>query len=670
MKQQPDYDYILKDIPVFSGLSPKQHAYVKQKARFLEFKKGQVIYKEGAAPSFYYCVIRGRVAVSTQDRYGKQTILEHLHRGKYFGVISSLTGEPHSVTAKAINDALLLAINKDDFEMVLRKVPQLAIELGRVLSRRLKHKDFNQKIVFESTIISVLSSYPQAGKTVYASNLAFGISREAHKRVIILDICPPKKIHRLPRVLGMRGAYRVFNLSSKIVSAAQFKEYILKDSFGIDLMYMTYAHDDPLWQNAVVEILSRLVNEYHYCIIDLPTTREQTVLNILNQADIIHILTSSRTLDLRSTRNLLNTLDEDFHFPEQKIKIVLNATRQKCIASEDTLKLLGHDIYASLPRIEARASGRVVIEDPQSPYSKVMRRIARQEGDCLVGLALGVGAAYGLCHIGVLKVLEEEKIPIDVISGASIGSVIASLWATGRSSAEILHITQEFRQPQYILNLLDFTLPLQGFIKGNKLYSFLKKYLGNMTFYDVRIPLKIVASDVKRRESLVLERGSLVDAIMASCSMPGIFMPFKMKGQMLFDGGVLSPLPTEPLIEMGVKRIIAVNVTPSREDIKRQYDAVKDDIDGDTTTVHGREWFDLKRYFKEKFKTNILDFIFSSFEIMQSEVAQKEAQLADVVLHPNLSGLHWLALHKSDAFAKRGEEEARSHIDMIKQLIS
>jgi len=670
MKRQTDYDYILKEIPIFSALSPKQQAYIKRKARFLEFKKGQVIYKEGAAPSFFYCIIRGRIAVSTQDRYGKQTTLEHLHRGKYFGVISSLTGEPHSVTARAINDALLLAINKDEFEAVLRKVPQIAIELGRALSRRLRHKDVNQKIVFESTIISVLSSYPQAGKTVYASNLAFGISREAHKRVIILDICPPEKIHRLPRMLGMRGPYRVCNLSSRIVSTSQFKDYILKDSFGIDLMYVTYAHDDPLWQKSVVEILSRLVNEYHYCIIDLPTTREQSVLNILNQADIIHILTSPRPLDLRSTRILLKTLDEEFHFPASKIKLVLNATRQSRIPPEDTLKLLGHDIYASLPRIEARASGRVVLQNPQSPYSKVIRRIARQEGDCLVGLALGVGAAYGLCHIGVLKVLEEEKIPVDVISGASIGSVIASLWATGRSSAEILRITQEFRQPQYILNLLDFTLPLQGFIKGNKLYGFLKKYLGNMTFYDVRIPLKIVASDVKRRESLVIERGSLVDAIMASCSMPGIFMPFKLKGQLLFDGGVLSPLPTEPLIEMGIKRIMAVNVTPSRDDIKKQYESVKDDIDGDATTAHGREWFNIKRYFQEKFKTNILDFIFSSFEIMQSEVAQKEARLADVVLHPDLSGLHWLALHRSDAFAKRGEEEARRHIDKIKQLIS
>jgi len=366
----------------------------------------------------------------------------------------------------------------------------------------------------------------------------------------------------------------------------------------------------------------------------------------------------------------MKTLDEEFHFPEQKIKILLNQPKSLRLKPEETFRLLGHDVFASLPRMEARAAGRIVIEQPRSEYSKVIRRIARQEGDCLVGLALGVGAAYGLCHIGVLKVIEDEKIPIDVISGASIGSVIASLWATGRSSAEILRITEEFKQPQYILNLLDFTLPLQGFIKGNKLYSFLKKYLGDMTFYDVKIPLKIVASDVKRRESIVLDKGSLVDAIMASCSMPGIFMPFKMKDQMLFDGGVLSPLPTEPLVEMGIKRIIAVNVTPSREDIKRQYASAKDDIEANPSSGHGREWFNLKKYFREKFKTNILDVIFSSFEIMQSAVAQKEANLADVVLHPDLSGLHWLALHKADVFAKRGEDEARRNLDKIKQLIS
>jgi len=665
-----NYEYILKEIPLFVSLSDKERAYVQKKCGVAEYKKGQIIYKEGSPPSYFYCILRGRVVISTLDPHGKQTILEYLHRGKYFGIISVLTGEPHSVTAKAINDCLLLAISKDNFDSLLKKIPRLAIDLSKTLSRRLKRKDIHQKTIFESTIIAVLSSFPQAGKTVYASNLAFGISKEAHKKAVIVDICPEDKVHRLPRILNAPSNYRVFNLSGRALGIAGIKDYIFKDKFGIDIIYLTYADGNESWPRAVVDILSLLVNDYHYVILDMPSLREESILTILNQSDIIHILTSPKETDLKSTRRLIKRLESDFNFTPAKIKVIINENRPSNLTLEEEFALLNHDIFANLPRIETRASGRLVLEKPEAEYSKVIRRISRQEGGCLVGLALGVGVAYGFCHIGVLKVIEEEKIPIDIISGSSIGGVIASLWATGRTSKEILRITQEFREPKFIWSLLDFTFPLRGFIKGNKLYNFLKRYLGNKTFYDIKIPLKIIASDVKRKETKIFDQGSLIDAIMASCTMPGVFTPFTFKGEMLFDGGVISPLPTEPLFESGVKKIIAVNVTPSREDIIKQYSQIKENIVGKGKEVNQKYWFNLKEYLRRKLKTNILDFIFSSFEIMQSEVAQKEAQLADVVLHPDTSGLHWMELHKSEEFAKRGEEETRKNLDKIWKVIN
>lgn len=290
--------------------------------------------------------------------------------------------------------------------------------------------------------------------------------------------------------------------------------------------------------------------------------------------------------------------------------------------------------------------------------------------ECLVGLALGVGVAYGFCHIGVLKVIEDEKIPIDVISGSSIGAIIASLWVTGRSAQEILEIAKEFKEPKYIFGLVDLTFPWWGFIKGDKLYKFLKRYLGNKTFYDVSIPLKIIASNVTRKESKVLDKGILADAIMASCAMPGVFMPFKFKEEMLFDGGVINPLPTEALFKMGVKKIIAVNVTPSREDVLRQYGKIRERMALNGEAIQKRSKFSLKQYFRDKFRTNILDIIFSSIEIMQSEIAQKEALLADVILHPDISGLNWLELNKAEEFTKRGEEEAKKNLDKIWQIIN
>jgi len=670
MMRADNYDYILKELPLFASFSAKQLVYLYKKSSFVEYKKGQVIYKEGSAPSFFYCIIRGRVVVSVVDRYARQTVLEYLHRGKYFGILSLLTGEPHSVTAKALNDCLLLIISKDDFDPLLKKTPQLAIDLSRTLSRRLKHKEIHHKTIFESTIIAVLSSYPQAGKTVYASNLAFSLNKEAHKRAIILDICLKDKVHRMPRLLKTPGNYQIFNLSSRSAKLARVENYILKDKFGIDLIYTVYSKNDDFWPRTVVDILSVLVNDYHYVILDLPCCRHRTILNILNQADIIHILTTPKQTDLKGTSRLIKKLEDDFNFSPPKIKVIVNESRSLRSAEKESLPALPHEIFANLPKIQNRASGRLVLEKPDAAYSKVIRRIARQEGDCLVGLALGVGVAYGFCHIGVLKVIEEEKIPIDVISGSSIGAVIASLWSIGRSSAEILQITKEFREPKYLWSLMDFTFPLLGFLKGNKLYGFLKRHFGNKTFYDVKIPLKVIASDVKRKESIVFDKGLLTDAIMASCAMPGVFTPFKVKENMLLDGGIINPLPTEVLFEMGIKRIIAINLTPSREDILTQYEKLKENISGKAGPINKKDWFNFKQYFREKLKTNILDLIFSSFEIMQSEVAQKEAQLADIVLHPDTSGLHWMELHKSDEFAKRGEQEARKNLDKIWKLIN
>lgn len=661
-----DYKTIIREMPLFSSLSSGELRLVSGRAGIVEFKKGQAIYKEGAPPSFFYLLLRGRVVVSSQDSAGRQTVLEYLHRGGYFGIISMLTGEPHSVTARALNDSVVLTVGREDFEYLLKKIPAIAIDLGRTLSRRLKRKDISQKTIFESTIIAVMSSLPQAGKTLYASNLAFSLRAETGKSVIVLDICPEEKIHRMPRILT-HGGYRVCGLSQGAPEA--FRDCLIRDKGGIDFSYLTYSRGNQAWPRHVVDILSALVNEYHYIILDLPCCRETTVLNILNQADIIHIVSSPRLADLQSTARLITKLERGFRFPPAKIKVVVNARMPSRLSYARETSALKRDIFATLPRIEQKSPGRLVAECPEAEYSRVIRRIARREGDCLVGLALGVGVAYGFCHIGVLRVIEEEGIPVDVIAGSSMGSIIASLWAAGHSSAEILDITREFREPKYIWSLLDFTFPLLGLIKGDKLYRFLKRHFGSATFQDVRVPLKVVASDVKRKETRVLDKGPLVDALMASCAMPGVFTPFKFKDDMLCDGGVINPLPTEPLIEMGVKKIIAVNVTPSREDILTQYEKIREGVvPGGEKSLLPR--LRIKDYLKEKFKNNILDLIFSSVEIMQSEVAKKEAMLADVVLHPDLAGMHWLELHRAEEFARRGEEEARRNLARIRKIVN
>jgi len=669
-----DKDIIIKEIPIFADLTISERDIVKEKSEIREYKKGEIIYQEASPASAFYCVVMGRAVVYAFDKNGHEAVLEYLHHGKYFGIISLLTGEPHSVSAKAINDCLILVIEKDDFSLILKEIPRLAIDLSQTLSRRLKRKDIHQKTIFESTIISVYSSYSHAGKTIYALNLALSLKKETHnKSVIILDIAPSDKVHSLPQKLGQPQAQaQVFDLSApRADHPGIIKDHLLRSDFGVDLICFHYKEEDDSCVKKLVGIISLLVNDYHYIVLDLPASMDRIIFEILNQSDMIHVLTSPESVDLKRTGNLIAGLQGTFNFNPEKIKVIINEYKFSEFTFNEQIGILKHPVFATLPRIEFSPTDRLVLDAQDCEYSKAVRRISRELGDSLVGLVLGVGVGYGFCHIGVLRVLEKEKIPIDVIAGSSIGALIASLWAIGKSSDEILAITKEFREPKHIWNLIDFTFPFLGFIKGNKLHKFLKKHLGDKTFHDVRLPLKVIASNVKLKEPKILDKGLLVDAIMASCAMPGVFAPFKFKEDMLFDGGVTNPLPTEALFKIGVKKIIAVNVTPSRDDIIKQYGKLKEKI---TVTlpadIKSRRWFSFGKDLKDSFRTNILDIIFSSIEILQSEVAEKEGQLADIVLHPDTSGLYWLELHRAEEFAKRGEEETRKNLDKIWQIIN
>ncbi len=488
-----DKDLILRQIPLFTALSDEERELINARSEISEYKKNQIVYAEGSPADAFYCVVIGRIVIYTRDQSGNDTVLEYLHRGKYFGIISLLTNDAHSVSARAINDSALLVIKKADFDFILKKIPLLAIDLSQTLSRRLKNKATHRKTIFESTIISVFSSYSQAGKTVYALNLALSLHKESRKSVLILDICAAGAGYSLPQKLGLSQDYKVIDLSvlSGNVSDAA-KESIIKSNFGIDLACIVYNAQDQSNLKKLLAILSQLINDYHYIVLDLPSLMDQFVLSALNQSDFIYILTSPQPVDLKKTHHLITQLRDDFHFQEAKIRVIINEYKLSKINYQEQKEIMGFNIYATLPRIIFERSDRLILDDPLSEYAKAIRRISRQLADNLVGLALGVGVGYGFCHIGVLKVIEEENIPIDIISGSSVGSLIASLWATGRSAQEILDIIQEeFRQPKYTWGLVDLTFPSLGFIKGNKLYRFLKKYLAGKTFYDVRLPLKI-----------------------------------------------------------------------------------------------------------------------------------------------------------------------------------
>jgi len=178
-----------------------------------------------------------------------------------------------------------------------------------------------------------------------------------------------------------------------------------------------------------------------------------------------------------------------------------------------------------------------------------------------IGYALGGGAARGFSHIGVLKVLEEHNIFPDIIAGSSIGALIGALYASGAKVSDIEQFALRLDLKRLVF-LADLTIPTSGLIGGRRVVSLLKSILGDLTFSQLRYDFACVATDINTGEQVVLRDGSLLEAVRASISIPGIFTPVRIGGRYLVDGGLVNEVPVSVCREMGAGYVIGVNVIP------------------------------------------------------------------------------------------------------------
>lgn len=275
-------------------------------------------------------------------------------------------------------------------------------------------------------------------------------------------------------------------------------------------------------------------------------------------------------------------------------------------------------------------------------FNTLTKRIAREISEARLGLALGGGAAFGLAQIGVLKVLERENITIDMVSGTSIGSLIGAIWASGVSAKDIEKSTDEINSIFTMMKLMDFSIiPKKGLIPGNNIRKFLEKFLGKKTFQDMKVRLKVIACDINSRNEIVLQEGNVVESVMASTAIPGLFNPVVMGGKVLVDGGVVNPLPVSALSVEGINRIIAVNSMPSPDDV----------------------------VLSNKVDQSVVDIFINSFYSLQFRLCKYSAQSSDVYLSPILPNSAWYEFYRAKEFVRYGEELCTASLKNIKKLI-
>ncbi len=250
-----------------------------------------------------------------------------------------------------------------------------------------------------------------------------------------------------------------------------------------------------------------------------------------------------------------------------------------------------------------------------------------------LGLALGGGFARGIAHVGVLKVLEEEQIPISYIAGTSVGALIGAAYCSGLSPAELEEVATQVR----FKHLARWTLSRYGFASNQRMIGFLTRILKVKTFEELRIPLAITATDFSTGEGVLFQSGPLIDPVRASCAYPGMFLPVKIEGRLLIDGMLAHTVPTRPLRQMGAERVLAVHLKGkwNRNDGPR----------------------------------HLFDVIGQCFAIAQDMNSTQWKQAADLVIEPDVNGYKYDAFEHSAELVRAGELATRAALPEIRKWL-
>jgi NTE family protein len=310
---------------------------------------------------------------------------------------------------------------------------------------------------------------------------------------------------------------------------------------------------------------------------------------------------------------------------------------------------------------------------PNGSFNADIRRLAREIGGCLVGLALSSGAAKGLSHIGVIQVLEENGIEVDVVAGSSMGAYIGAVWAFGHDGQQLEKIAREMESPWAFWSLIDPAFPpRQGFVRGVAVKKRLMRSIGDIHFAELRRPLRVMATNLETLERVTFSSGEVATAVHASSAVPGICVPVVIDGETYIDGGIVDPLPVDVLREMGVSRVIAVNAIPTSDRISYCLQAERElaQLPRKRAREVIRKWIPLGQHLNYFARGNILEILMRSIHGAQIRMAESLGRQADIVLRPQVCDDRWLDFRDPGRFIQPGRQIAERYLAEIKALVA
>ena len=561
----------------FDGLSDEDLRWILDHLDHRSFAAGDTMLAEGDAPSEIYVVDEGTVEVVMTDARGREHMLNRVGPGGSVGEMSVFSGRPVSATVRAATDVTVHVLGKSDFRRVGSMYPRLYENVGSMLAARLVEAD-HRHVHDDRARIAVLDD--GGGPPLAAYALVASIAWHAVEPALL--------------VLGP-GAPRDERLDG------------LEPPAG-DLQPRAYVVDGTADPTASATLAQH--PEFKHVVVlqheGAPPPHTSRRLRLVGA----HDGPGDRTADYAVRAFVPNARPG-------------NRIRDRVI----DVPPLGPEDEAALQE------GLLTLA---TPAGRALGTAARHLGDLEVGLALGSGAVRGWAHVGALEGLLDAGVPIDFIAGTSIGAVVGSGYSVGMSIEEItegLHnaATRLFR----------IRLPRGALLSPSGFRGALQGSLQDTLIEDTLVPIAITATDIATQREVVLREGLLWHAVLASAAIPGIFPPQKIGDYVLVDGGVLNPVPSNVVEDMGAAIQIGVKLT---------------------RRVSG------EKQARRSTKPRLIDIFTSTFELMQSKISTASSSSSTLLIEPtfeNQSGFGLRSFEQGRQFIPNGHAAVEAALPRI-----
>ena len=647
---------LIEASPLFRDLQPRETADVIARLQPVSFPRGTRILERGSWHGQLYIVAAGLVSVLLQEDHHELAVAQ-LGPGECFGEMSLITGEPPSATVRAEQDVSLWALPQADFLALIGTCPTLLRNINAILVLRLNRT--NRQILVnhatELVWLSLLDDTAQPLERSLSLHIADALAVRSQKRVLLLEVCGPDE------AVGPRFAHHAEQLRPALLDCARDHSLIARhraptmtaDGQHFAALATLASHAQQLVEldNGNLTIILDIASAYDYV---LPATTSSTPRAL---AQGIAALSNRSVMIVSHT--MLHEAVAWLAASETATPAVFVAhvpARPTIGLQDDYAAQLGCDVTRLLPAdmpllTQCWDEGKTLRElAANAELTKAVDFVARFIARQTVGIAFGGGGARGFAHLGVLEHLVRRGVPVDYIAACSSGIITPGMYLIGKSFAESEEIFLQIQR-----NIVRWRIPRTAIFSNSGLKRMLRDLCGELRFEDLATPFAMVAVDLSTRAGVVLDRGLLWQAGLASTALPGIFPPVLLGDHILMDAGMHDPVPIRLLRKMGAHILVASELGGQEP----------------PALESATPWLKESPRYQHKYarSPHIVDLILRTYDLAMATIGMHSIREADVVIRPKLHRVSLRQFSEGRKFVAAGREAVEQSLPRLREYL-